>query len=62
MLTVARHNKKREIRLCNTTNPYANSTVFVFIKQLNIHTFRCMAEAEIDTHLSHLQNTAAAEL
>jgi len=33
---------------------------FVFIKQLHIHAFGCMTEAEIDTHLSHLRYAAAA--
>jgi len=31
-----------------------------FIKQLYIHAFGCMTEAEIDTHLSHLRYAAAA--
>jgi hypothetical protein len=63
MLTVARNNKKRQIPLplYNATNPNANSTVFVFIKQLHIHAFGCMAEVEINTHLSHLRYTAAGE-
>jgi hypothetical protein len=36
-------------------NPYANFHIYVFIKQLHIHIYSSVVEAETDMHLSGWQ-------